>query len=98
MVQFMRGKVATCLWDVGDDAKVGNSKRKIAGDPKGWKRKREVKNRLALSHEQIENKTGRIKEENSGKKDERDSKEIDRKETESRADLHCKVASSKQKD
>ena len=57
MAQFTRGQVATSLWDVGDDAEARNSKRTAAGDQKGRKRKRTVKNRLALSHEQTENKT-----------------------------------------
>ena len=65
MAQFVRGQVVTSLWDVGDDVEAGNSKRIAAGDPKGQKRKRTVKNRLALSHEQTENRTRRIREGNS---------------------------------
>ena len=45
------------LVDDGNDVEVGNSKRIVVGKSKGQKRNRTVKDRLALSHEQTENKT-----------------------------------------
>lgn len=66
--------------DDGNDAEVGNSKWTSTGDPKGRKRKQTVKDRLALSHEQTENKTG---EENEDRESESEEKTM-KQETENR--------------
>ena len=86
------------LWDVGDDAEVGNSKWTAACDLKERKRKWIVKDRLDLSHEQANNRIGKKKRKNQRREQ---SKKIWKrqwsKRHKNREPNWPKVASSRQK-